>query len=60
MKGCFSNTPECNQTECVTSSEPRKNNMHFCCCKESMCNTDQKWEPTTTEATTQGKSFVPL
>ncbi|XP_023293236.2 activin receptor type-2A [Lucilia cuprina] len=56
MKGCFSQTPECNQTECVTSSEPRKNNMnllHFCCCKQSMCNTAQKWEPTTTEATTQ-------
>lgn len=56
MKGCFSHTAECNQTECVMNNEPRKKNMYFCCCKESMCNTDQKWMPTTTEATTQGNN----
>uniref|UniRef100_A0A1I8MWT9 Serine/threonine-protein kinase receptor n=1 Tax=Musca domestica TaxID=7370 RepID=A0A1I8MWT9_MUSDO len=53
MKGCFSHTSECNQTKCVTSSEPRKDNIYYCCCKESLCNRDYKWEPTTTEATTQ-------
>ncbi|XP_017143445.1 activin receptor type-2B [Drosophila miranda] len=53
MKGCFTDMHECNQTECVTSAEPRQGNMHFCCCKGSLCNSDQKWIPTTTEATTQ-------
>ncbi|XP_030375913.1 activin receptor type-2B [Scaptodrosophila lebanonensis] len=53
MKGCFTDMHECNQTECVTGEKPRQNGIHFCCCKSSLCNTDQKYIPTTTEATTQ-------
>ncbi|XP_037943017.1 activin receptor type-2B-like [Teleopsis dalmanni] len=52
MKGCFIDD-QCKETECVNTAEPRPNNIHFCCCKGSMCNTEQKWIPTTTEATTQ-------
>lgn len=54
MKGCFTFMHECNQTECVTSAEPRKENIHFCCCMGSRCNSDHKYIRTTTEATTQG------
>ncbi|XP_036234301.1 activin receptor type-2B isoform X1 [Bactrocera oleae] len=53
MKGCFTDMHECNQTECITSMEPRQNKLYFCCCKGSMCNREHKWIPTTTEATTQ-------
>lgn len=52
MKGCFTDSHECNQTQCVSTAEPR-NNMNFCCCKGSLCNSDYKWIPTSTEATTQ-------
>lgn len=45
---------ECNQTACNTSSKPRQGNIHFCCCKGSMCNNEYNWIPPTTEATTQG------
>lgn len=54
MKGCFTDMHECNQTECVTSAEPRQGNIHFCCCKGSRCNSNQKYIKSTTEATTQG------
>lgn len=50
MKGCFTDSVECNQTECISSSA-LKNNMFFCCCKGSLCNTEHKWIPTTTSAT---------
>lgn len=53
MKGCFTDSHECNQTQCISTAEPR-NNMNFCCCKGSLCNSDYKWIPTSTEATTQG------
>lgn len=52
MKGCFTDNTECNQTECISRAEPR-NNIHYCCCKGSMCNSEHKYVPTTTEATTQ-------
>ncbi|KAH8340766.1 hypothetical protein KR059_006628, partial [Drosophila kikkawai] len=52
MKGCFTYMHECNQTECVTG-EPRQENIFFCCCKGSRCNSDHKYIKTTTEATTQ-------
>ncbi|KAI9584893.1 activin receptor type-2A [Glossina fuscipes] len=51
MKGCFTQIDDCNQTECVTNYT-RSGNYYFCCCRGSMCNTDQRWEPPTTEATT--------
>lgn len=54
MKGCFTDMHECNQTACITSTQPRQGNIHFCCCKGSMCNTQYKWIAPTTEATTQG------
>lgn len=54
MKGCFTDMHECNQTECVARGPPRQGNIHFCCCKGSLCNEEQQWMPTTTEATTQG------
>lgn len=54
MKGCFTYMHECNQTECVTG-EPRQENIFFCCCKGSRCNSDHKYIKTTTEATTQGE-----
>jgi len=54
MKGCFTDMHECNQTECVTSAEPRQGNINFCCCKGSRCNSNQKYIRSTTEATTQG------
>ncbi|EDW67566.1 activin receptor type-2A [Drosophila virilis] len=53
MKGCFTDMHECNQTACITSTQPRQGNIHFCCCKGSMCNTQYKWIAPTTEATTQ-------
>ncbi|XP_002001200.3 activin receptor type-2A [Drosophila mojavensis] len=53
MKGCFTYMHECNQTACNTSSKPRQGNIHFCCCKGSMCNNEYNWIPPTTEATTQ-------
>ncbi|XP_034114847.1 LOW QUALITY PROTEIN: activin receptor type-2B [Drosophila sulfurigaster albostrigata] len=53
MKGCFTEMHECNKTECVTNNEPRQGNIHFCCCKGTLCNANQRWIPTTTEATTQ-------
>lgn len=50
MKGCFTDSVECNQTECIATAEP-KNNLKFCCCKGSLCNLEYKWVPTTTKAT---------
>lgn len=54
MKGCFTDMHECNQTECVARVPPRQGGIHFCCCKGSLCNEEQQWILTTTEATTQG------
>lgn len=52
LKGCFNNQ-DCNQTECITS-ELKTNDIFFCCCMGSMCNTEYRWIPVVHEATTQG------
>lgn len=52
MKGCFSNNVACDQPDCIDYNLERKgNNLNFCCCQRSRCNSDQKWIPLTTEAT---------
>lgn len=51
MKGCFTDNQECSSKDCVATTETSKG-LLFCCCKESLCNRNQKWVPTTTVPST--------
>lgn len=53
MKGCFTYSSVCNQTECVDSANSLRQDYNFCCCKGDMCNQEHKWVPATTRATTE-------
>lgn len=52
MKGCFTDNQDCSPKDCVATTETSKG-LLFCCCKESLCNRNQKWIPTTTVPSTE-------
>lgn len=52
MKGCFTDNQDCSPKDCVATTETSKG-LLFCCCKESLCNKNQSWIPTTTVPSTE-------
>lgn len=52
MKGCFTDNQDCNPKDCVATSETPKK-LLFCCCKQSLCNRNQQFIPTTTVPSTE-------
>lgn len=63
MKGCFTHSTGCSNTDCVDFSQvekKEKQKLNFCCCKGSLCNSKYSWEPITQATTEIGTSTSKL